>query len=116
MQNQGFLAITFFEAISFSILLVLYFLLDRDRPTRFFRFWIAGWVAQTLWSGLFILSLSAPGTAIRVIALESHLSGIALLLAAVWEYTGRKVRPLIFWPLMTLGWVVLAVVESQPTV
>ena len=60
MPNQGLLAITFFEAISFSILLVLYFLLDRGRPARFFRFWIAGWVAQTLWAGLLMFSLSLP--------------------------------------------------------
>ena len=114
IPNQGLLAITFFEAISFSILLVLYFLLDRDRPTRFFRFWIAGWVAQTLWSGLLILSLSVQGNASRMIALEARLSGMALLLAAVWEYTGRRVRPVIFGSMMVLGWVVLAVVERQP--
>ena len=114
MPNQGLLAITFFEAIAFSILLVLYLLLDRGRPARFFRFWIAGWVGQTLWSGLLIFSLSVQGNVSRVMALEAHLSGIALLLGSVWEYTGRRVRPLIFWPLMALGWVVLALVERHP--
>src|SRR6266853_1336740 len=63
--NQGLLAITFFEAISFSILLVLFFLLDRGRPARFFRFWIAGWVALTLWSGLLILSPVIEGNVTR---------------------------------------------------
>ena len=61
MPNQGLLAITFFETISFSILLILYFLLDQGRPARYFRFWIAGWVAQTLWAVLLMFSLSAPG-------------------------------------------------------
>src|ERR1035437_10064426 len=116
MQNQGFLAITFFESISFIILLVLYFLLDRGRPARFFRFWIAGWVAQSLWAGLFMFSMAMPGNAIRVIALECHLTGIALFLAAVWEYTGRKVQPLILWPSMLLGLVVLGIGERQPAV
>ncbi len=114
MVNQGLLAITFFEAIGFSILLVLYFLLDRDRPARYFRLWMAGWVGQTVWAGLLIFSLIVPGNMLRVIALEAHLSGVALLLAAVWEYTGRRLRPLIFWPLMSLGWVALALVERHP--
>jgi PAS domain S-box-containing protein len=114
MPNQGLLAITAFEAIAFSILLVLYFLLDRERPARFFRFWIAGWVGQTLWSGLLVFSLLMQGNASRVLALEARLSGIALLLAAVWEYTGRTVRPVIFWSLMVPGWVVFALVERQP--
>src|ERR1700737_5163532 len=113
MPNQGLLAITFFEAISFSILLVLFFLLDRGRPARFFRFWIAGWVAQTLWSGLLIVSLLEKGNAVRLIALEIQLSGAALFLAAVWEYTGRRVRPFVFWPLLALGTVVVALGERQ---
>src|SRR6266853_1112783 len=112
--NQGLLAITFFEAISFSILLVLYFLLDRGRPARFFRFWIAGWVALTLWSVLLILSFLMKGNASRLIAIEFHVSGASLLLAAVWEYPGRRVRPYLFWPLLTLGAVALASVERHP--
>jgi PAS domain S-box-containing protein len=113
MPNQGLLAITFFETISFCILLVLYFLLDRGRPARFFRFWIAGWVAQTLWAVLLMCSISLPSIAIRVIAQESRITGIALFLAAVWEYTGRKVRPILIWPGMAAGWVVLAMVDRQ---
>src|SRR5260370_19202041 len=72
--NQGLLAITFFEAISFSILIVLYFLLDRGRPARFFRFWIAGWVSLTLWSGLLILSLLMKWNARRLISIVFHVS------------------------------------------
>src|SRR5258708_20265742 len=112
--NQGLLAITFFEAISFSILLVLFFLLDRGRPARFFRFWIAGWVALTLWSGLLILSPVIEGNASRLVALEFHVSGAALFLAAVWEYTGRRVRPHLFWPLLPLAALVLASLDRHP--
>ena len=114
MPNQGLLAITFFEAVSFSILLVLYFLLDRGRPARYFRYWIAGWVAQTLWACLLLLSLSLPGNTLRLMALECHLSATALFLAAVWEYTGRTVRPFLFWPLLALQWIVFGIVERQP--
>jgi PAS domain S-box-containing protein len=114
MPNPGLLAITFFEAISFSILLVLYFLLDRGRPARHFRFWIAGWAAQTLWAGLVLFLLSMPGNAVRLAAVECRLTAIAFFLAAVWEYTGRRVRPIIFWPVLTVGWAAFALLERHP--
>jgi PAS domain S-box-containing protein len=114
MPNQGLLAITLFEAISFSILLVLFLLLDRDWPARFFRFWMAGWAAFTLCSGLQILSTLRGGNAGRLVALEFYLVGAALFLAAIWEYTGRRLRPVVFWPLVALGMVVLGLVERQP--
>ncbi len=112
MQNQGLLAITFFEAIAFSILLVLYLLLDRGRPARFFRFWIAGWVGQTLWSGLLVFSLSVQGNMSRVMALEAHLSWESHLVASRGGFgsihlAGGCGLPL-FWPLISLGWIVLA--------
>ncbi|MGH9680115.1 MAG: PAS domain S-box protein, partial [Candidatus Acidiferrales bacterium] len=114
MSNQGFLAITFFETISFSILLVLYLLLERGRPPRFFRFWIAGWAAQTLSACLLMFSLSTPANLSRIVAQEARISGIGLFLAAILEYTGRRVRPLIFWPALAAVWAVLAFVERQP--
>jgi hypothetical protein len=114
MPNQGLLAINVFETISFSILLILFFILDRGRPARFFRYWIAGWAAQTVWAALLMFSVSVPGNAIRIIAQEAHISGIALFLAAICEYTGRKVRPLIFWPAMAFGASLLAAFEWHP--
>ncbi len=72
MQNQGLLAITFFESISFVILLILYFLLDRDRPARFFKFWIAGWTALTIFSALRILSIIYASDVVRLIAVECY--------------------------------------------
>jgi PAS domain S-box-containing protein len=113
MPNQGLLAITFFEAISFAILLILYFLLDRGRPARYFRFWIAGWVAQTFWAALLLFSFPLPGNEVRLMALESHFTAIALFLAAIWEFTGRKVRHIIFWPLLALGCTAFGVIERQ---
>src|ERR1700733_6693462 len=102
MQNQGLLAITFFESISFVILLILYFLLDRDRPARFFRFWIAAWTALTVFSALRILSILLASDIVRLFALECYLAGVVLIFAAVWEYTGRTIRPAVLYPLMAL--------------
>ena len=114
MQNQGLLAVTFFESISFIILLVLYFLLDRDRPARYFRFWIAGWTALAVFSVLRILSILIASDMVRLIAVECYLAGIALFFAAVWEYTGRTLRPVLFYPLMTLQGAALIFVERHP--
>jgi PAS domain S-box-containing protein len=113
MQNQGLLAITFFESISFAILLILYFLLDRDRPARFFRFWIAGWTAFTVFSVVRIMSIVMASNLVRLIALECYLAGLALFLATVWEYTGRKVRPAVLYPLMILQGALVVPLERR---
>ena len=116
MPNQGFLAITFFETISFSILLILYFILDRGRPARFFTYWLIGWATQTICAGLLMFSVSVPGTAIRLIAQEAQIAGLAFFLVSICSYTGRKVRPAILWPAMALGAIALAAAETHPTV
>jgi PAS domain S-box-containing protein len=114
MQNQGLLAITFFESISFFILLILYFLLNRDRPARFFRFWIAGWTALTIFSVIRILSILSSSDVARLIALECYLAAVALFFATVWEFTGRTIRPGVLYPLMVFQAVVMAFVERHP--
>src|SRR5580692_1457344 len=114
MQNQGLLAITFFESISFAILLILYFLLDRDRPARFFRFWIAGWAAFSIFSAVRILSIVMASDLGRLMAVECYLAGLALFFATVWEYTGRRVRPAVLYPLMILQCIFLIPLERHP--
>jgi len=114
MQNQGLLAITFFESISIAILLVLYFLLDRDRPARFFRFWIAGWTAFTVFSVVRIISIVMASNLVRLIALECYLAGLALFFATVWGYTGRKVRPAVLYPIMILQGALVVPLERRP--
>jgi two-component system NtrC family sensor kinase len=114
MQNQGLLAITFFESISFAILLILYFLLDRDRPARFFRFWIAGWTAFTVFSVIRIISIVMASNMVRLIAMECYLAGLALFFATVWEYTGRKVRLAVLYALMVLQGVLVVPLERRP--
>src|SRR6266571_688319 len=77
--NQGLLGIAFFEATALFILLVLFFLLNRDLPARFFRLWLMGWAAFTFASGL------------EVLTLLSHGPNVRLFLAAVTEYGAGKV-------------------------
>ena len=44
LVNQGLLGIAFFEATAFIILLVLFFIFQRDHINRYFRLWVAGWI------------------------------------------------------------------------
>ncbi len=89
--NQGLLGIAFFEATALFILLVLFFLLNRDLPARFFRLWLMGWAAFTFASGLEVLTLLSHGPNVRLLLLGSHMTGILLFLAAVTEYGAGKV-------------------------
>ena len=50
--NQGLLAIAFFEATAFIVLLVLFLLLRRDHPATYFKLWLTGWTCLTF-SSLF---------------------------------------------------------------
>ena len=116
MYNQGFLAIAFFEAISIFALLLIYFSLDRDRPARYFRIWIAGWVALAAWSLLLIFSTSIPGSIGRLLTLETRFVSTWLLFAAILELTGRQIRPTVLYVAFVAGSFALAIVEIQPTV
>ena len=46
--NQGLLAVAFFEATAFLILLVLFLLLRKDNPSRFLNMWTAAWALITV--------------------------------------------------------------------
>ena len=87
LENQGLLAIAFFEATAFIVLLVLFFLLRRDHPTSYFRLWLTGWACLTI-SSLFELGLVLRETpALRLAALGSRVAALAVFLLAVMRYT-----------------------------
>jgi len=47
LENQGLLAIDFFQVTGLIVLLVLFLLLRRDQPGGYFRLWLVGWVCLT---------------------------------------------------------------------
>jgi PAS domain S-box-containing protein len=103
MPNQGLLAITFFEASAFSILLFLYLVLYRDMPARFLRLWLAGWALFTAYGAAQIVYVVRGGLTERVAMLECHMAGLVLFLAVVLVYTGRERWLACLWPLAALG-------------
>lgn len=87
LSNQGLLGIAFFEASTFFILLVLFILLNRELPARFFRLWLAGWALFTLSSALEVFLILNVGPDVRLLVLGCQVSAVLLFLAAVLEYS-----------------------------
>jgi two-component system NtrC family sensor kinase len=99
MNNQALLAVGFFAATASFMLLVLYLLLYRGFPQRFFRLWIWGWAFVTSLSMLqayYFSPAAAGGAPARFLMLQFCAAGTLFLGAAVLELTGRGrwLRPL----------------------
>ena len=100
LGNQGLLAITFFEATAFIVLLVLFFLFRRDHPASYFRLWMKGWACLTV-SSLFEAGLVLRETPeLRLVAIAAHVAALVVFLLAVMRYTaGVQKRE---WPVLPL--------------
>ena len=115
MITEGLLATAIFQTASFSILLVLFFLLLRDLPARFLRLWAAGWAALTVSSGIWIVHLWGGGNLQRILTAETYLAGILLLLAAVLDYIGQGRSLSYIWPVGLLCEVVVGAAQRSPS-
>jgi PAS domain S-box-containing protein len=104
--NQGLLAIAFFEATAFIVLLVLFLLLRRDHPASYFKLWLTGWTCLTF-SSLFELGLVLRETPeLRVAALAARVAALAVFLLAVMQYSaGSSKRK---WPVFPFAAAVVA--------
>ncbi len=98
LENQGLLAIAFFEATALIILLVLFLLFRRDHPSSYFRLWLAGWVCLTLSSlaELVLVVRETPEWWLAV--LVARAAAVLVFLLSVMQYTmgtARRQRPLM---------------------
>jgi len=106
LENQGLLAIDFFQATALIVLLVLFLLLRRDHPGGYFRLWLVGWICLTASSFLELgLSLrQAPELYLATIA--TQVIAILLFLSSVMQLTlGGPRRN---WPVFPLATAILA--------
>jgi two-component system NtrC family sensor kinase len=87
-SNSVLLAISFFEGAAAFILLVIYSLLTRALPSRFFKYWLAGWISffvlQTAKIPLFFAGVSERNLPVYPLALAMT----AFFLAAAFECSG----------------------------
>jgi PAS domain S-box-containing protein len=116
LGNQGLLAIAFFEATAFIVLLVLLFLLRRDQPANYFRLWLGGWACLTI-SSLFEVGLALGETPeLRLAMLATRVAALVVFLMAVVQYTAGVQKPK--WPVLPLTTAVAAAIwwsERAPT-
>jgi hypothetical protein len=105
LVNQGLLGIAFFEATAFIILLVLFFIFQRDHINRYFRLWVAGWICFTAASLFEVAMLSRNLPELWMVVVMGRVAAMLLFSAAVVQFTtGAGKRG---WPILPLAGVVL---------
>ena len=105
LVNQGLLGIAFFEATAFIVLLVLFFIFQRDHINKYFRLWVAGWIVFTLASLSEVVMLSRDIPALWLAIVMGRVTAMLLFSAAAVQFTigtGRR-----SWPVLPLAGVVL---------
>ncbi len=105
LVNQGLLGIAFFEATAFIVLLVLFFIFQRDHINRYFRLWVAGWSVFTLASLCEVAMLSRNWPELWMMVVLGRVAALLLFSAAVVQFTtgvGKR-----NWPILPLAGVVL---------
>ncbi len=106
VPNPGLPGIAVIEGSAIFTLLVLYWLLAKGFPARFFRLWMAGWAVYAGFSASRAMLTWHSDPLNRLLALELSFSASVLFLAAVLDYVESAER--LRW-LFVLGTVVASV-------
>jgi two-component system NtrC family sensor kinase len=105
LVNQGLLGIAFFEATAFIVLLVLFFIFQRDHINRYFRLWVAGWLVFTLASLAEVVMLGRDLPQLWLAVVMGRVAAMLLFSASIVQFTtGTGKRGL---PILPLAGVVL---------
>lgn len=105
LENQGLLSLAFFEATALILLLVLFFLVQRNFQFGNLRLWLGGWIFLTFSSLFEIGMLLREGSLVRMAWLATHSVALLLFLAAVMQFVARARNR--GWPLLPLGGAIL---------
>src|ERR1700730_9894762 len=92
LENQGLLAIAFFEATALIVLLVLFLLFRRDHPSSYFRLWLAGWVCLTLSSSCEVGLVLRENPGLWLAALVARVAAVMVFLLSVMQYTAGSTK------------------------
>jgi len=101
LANQGPLSLAFFEATALILLLVLFFLLQRNAQSGNLRLWLVGWIFLTFSSLFEIGMLLRESPVLRMAWLAAHTAALLLFLAAVMQFVARARNR--SWPFLPLG-------------
>ncbi len=103
LSNLGFFAVAFMECSAAFLLLVLYWLLLPDFPTRFFRFWLGAWSVYAGLECVRTAAIWAGGNGeTNATSLISPIVA-ALVLAAVAECAANGSVLRYLWPSLVMG-------------
>ena len=80
LENQGLLAIAFFEVTAFIVLLVLFFLLRRDHSSGYFSLWLGGWLCLTVSSQFELWVIAQQMPVLRLATLATQVTALLLFL------------------------------------
>ena len=101
-ENQGLLAIAFFEVTALIVLLVLFFLLRRDHSSGYFRLWLGGWAFLTISSQFELGLIAETNPMLRMGELATRVTALLLFLYSMVRLTaGIRRRRWPFWPVLT---------------
>jgi PAS domain S-box-containing protein len=106
LENQGLLAIAFFEVTAFIVLLVLFLVLRRDNPSIHFRLWMIGWICLTLTAQLELALVLLQLPVLRLVMLAARITALLLFLSSVMQLTSGPVKR--NWPVLPVATAILA--------
>ncbi|HXJ05577.1 MAG TPA: PAS domain S-box protein [Candidatus Acidoferrum sp.] len=98
LVNQGLLGIAFFEATAFIVLLVLFFIFQRDHINRYFRVWVVGWLVFTLASLAEVTMLGRDLPQLWLAVVMGRVAALLLFSAAIVQFTsgtGKRGLPIL---------------------
>jgi PAS domain S-box-containing protein len=98
VSNPGFLAAAFINCSAAFMLLVLYVLLVPSFPSRFFRYWVAGWTLYIFATALQISDLWNGGGKIGLLHAGVSLLSDAVFFVAILDLAGYESRLKYLWP------------------
>ena len=116
LENQGLLAIAFFESTAFIILLVLFLLFRKDHPTSYFRLWLGGWLCLTVSALLELGLVVRDSEQLWHGLIVARAAATLIFLMSVMRYTARSAapqRPL--WPLTGVTLAMIYYMEHTST-
>ena len=113
LQNQGLLAIAFFEATACVVLLVIFALLKRDHRASYFRLWLIGWFTLTGSAITDLFYLNLPFHWLAILSIGFRIAASFAFLSTVMHFrVGVRKHFLAVWPLSVASILTLLYLEN----
>ncbi len=92
VPNQGLQGIAFFEATACLTLLVLFFHLQKDNASAFYKLWLFGWISLTISSSCELILYLANAPLAHLLIDGASMAAFVCFLAAIARFTASTTR------------------------